>query len=72
MHKINTLHFLIKEFNLLYYFITLYLTFKSPPMKKLNKDKMKSIMAGGEICLECAIGYYQVIIDGHCYCVPID
>ncbi|MGI9581568.1 GNAT family acetyltransferase [Chryseobacterium sp. RRHN12] len=41
-------------------------------MKKLNKDKMKSIMAGGEICLECAIGYYQVIIDGHCYCIPID
>ncbi|CAD0222784.1 GNAT family acetyltransferase [Chryseobacterium sp. D764] len=41
-------------------------------MKKLNKEKLKSIMAGGEICLECAIGYYQVIIDGRCYCVPMD
>ncbi len=48
------------------------LTFKSHHMKKLNKEKMKSIMAGGEICLECAIGYYQVIIDGRCYCVPTD
>lgn len=39
-------------------------------MKKLNKEKMKTIMAGGEICLECAIGYYQVIIDDRCYCIP--
>lgn len=41
-------------------------------MKKLNKNKMKTIMAGGEICLECAIDYHQVIINGRCYCVPND
>lgn len=38
-------------------------------MKKLNKETLKTIMGGGERCLECAIGYYQVIIDGRCYCV---
>lgn len=44
--------------------------FKSLNMKKLDKEKMKKITAGGEICLECAIGYVQVIIQGRCYCVP--
>ncbi|MFP7656720.1 GNAT family acetyltransferase [Chryseobacterium proteolyticum] len=39
-------------------------------MKKLNKETMKALYAGGEICLECAYGYYQVIIQGRCYCVP--
>ncbi|MBT2621644.1 MULTISPECIES: GNAT family acetyltransferase [Chryseobacterium] len=39
-------------------------------MKKLDKKEMKKIIAGGEICLECAYGYYQVIIQGRCYCVP--
>ncbi|HCN51120.1 MAG TPA: GNAT family acetyltransferase [Chryseobacterium sp.] len=39
-------------------------------MKKLNKDKMKSIMTGGEICLACADGYHQVIINGRCTCEP--
>lgn len=39
-------------------------------MKKLTKEKLKTIVAGGEICLECAIGYYPVIINGKCYCVP--
>ncbi len=38
-------------------------------MKKLNKDKMKSIMAGGERCLDCEIGYHQVIINGRCKCI---
>ncbi|MFZ4930584.1 GNAT family acetyltransferase [Chryseobacterium sp. Mn2064] len=41
-------------------------------MKKLSKEKLKSIVAGGEICLECAIGYQQVIVNGRCYCVPMD
>ncbi|WP_142723414.1 GNAT family acetyltransferase [Chryseobacterium sp. ON_d1] len=39
-------------------------------MKKLNKQKMKKIMAGGDICLECAEGYHQVIIEGRCSCIP--
>ncbi|MDQ0784021.1 GNAT family acetyltransferase [Chryseobacterium sp. W4I1] len=39
-------------------------------MKKLSKEKLKTIVAGTEICLECAIEYYQVIIDGRCYCIP--
>jgi hypothetical protein len=39
-------------------------------MKKLDKKEMKKIIAGGERCLECAIGYTQVIIQGRCYCVP--
>ncbi|MET3034780.1 bacteriocin [Chryseobacterium sp. NRRL B-14859] len=38
-------------------------------MKKLNKEKLKNIMGGREICLECAIGYHQVIINGRCKCV---
>ncbi|MEE6127632.1 GNAT family acetyltransferase [Chryseobacterium arthrosphaerae] len=39
-------------------------------MKKLTKDKMKKIMAGGEICLACADGYHQVIRNGRCTCEP--
>lgn len=39
-------------------------------MKKLSKQNLKEIIAGGEICLECAIDYFQCIIDGKCYCIP--
>lgn len=39
-------------------------------MKKLSKQNLKEIIAGGEICLECAIGYFQCIVDGKCYCIP--
>ncbi|PIF43591.1 hypothetical protein CLU96_0501 [Chryseobacterium sp. 52] len=38
-------------------------------MKKLNKERMKEIAAGDEICLECPIGYIQVIIHGRCDCI---
>ncbi|WP_223608555.1 GNAT family acetyltransferase [Chryseobacterium sp. OSA05B] len=41
-------------------------------MKKLSKEQLKEIIAGGEICLECAIGYIQVIVEGRCYCIPQD
>ncbi|MDH6251767.1 hypothetical protein M2347_001494 [Chryseobacterium sp. H1D6B] len=41
-------------------------------MKKLDKKELKKIIAGGEICLECAIGYSQVIVEGRCWCVPND
>ncbi|WP_294248044.1 GNAT family acetyltransferase [uncultured Chryseobacterium sp.] len=39
-------------------------------MKKLKKEQLKAIVAGTEICLECAEGYHQVIINGRCYCEP--
>lgn len=39
-------------------------------MKKLSKKELKGIMAGTEICLECASEYYQCIVNGRCSCVP--
>lgn len=63
---VSCINILFEEF----IFIFGYQTFKTNNMKKLNKEKLKTIVAGGEICLECAIGYYQVIIDGKCYCIP--
>ncbi|EJL75702.1 hypothetical protein [Chryseobacterium populi] len=39
-------------------------------MKKLCKERMKKIMAGGQVCNECADEHVQCFIEGKYYCVP--